>query len=107
MNPLKFYIRRESFLGRELEVHIGRRVDDKWAVMLPAQMKVLSIEEHSMSHAPAFTMENDDAQSLMDALFDAGIRPTAGFGSPGQVAAIKEHLEDMRRLVFTERERKR
>lgn len=41
-----------------------------------------------------------DAQVLMDELYAAGVRPTEGAGSPGQIAAMKEHLSDLRRLVF-------
>lgn len=41
-----------------------------------------------------------EAQQLMDALWSAGLRPTEGRGSAGAMAAVQEHLADMRRLVF-------
>lgn len=49
---------------------------------------------------PAFTLNIDDAQTLMDDLWRAGLRPTEGAGSAGSLAATERHLEDMRRLVF-------
>lgn len=41
-----------------------------------------------------------EAQLLMDSLWEAGIRPAAGSGSTGQIAAVQAHLEDMRSLAF-------
>jgi hypothetical protein len=41
-----------------------------------------------------------EAQILMDSLWDCGTRPSEGQGSAGQLAAVKYHLEDMRKLVF-------
>lgn len=46
------------------------------------------------------SMEN--AQSLMDELWQCGIRPSEGTGSAGALAATQKHLEDMRKLVFKE-----
>lgn len=40
------------------------------------------------------------AQSLMDQLFECGVRPTQGFGSPGQVEALKNHVDDLRQIAF-------
>lgn len=36
----------------------------------------------------------------MDELYRAGIRPTEAAGSNGQLAATREHLADMRAIVF-------
>ena len=40
------------------------------------------------------------AQTLMDDLWQCGLRPTEGTGSAGALKATQSHLEDMRRLVF-------
>lgn len=52
---------------------------------------------------PSFTVEDDEAQQLMDELWRCGLRPTEGSGSAGSLAATERHLEDMRRLVFERR----
>ena len=53
------------------------------------------------SAVPAFAaIEFEEAQRLMDALWQAGVRPTDGTGSTGQLAATQAHLADMRKLVF-------
>lgn len=53
-----------------------------------------------------FSLSIESAQLLMDDLWQAGIRPAEGHGSAGQLAAMKYHLEDMRRLVFDRKEGK-
>lgn len=40
-----------------------------------------------------------DAQSLIDQLWDCGLRPTEGTGSAGSLAATQKHLNDMRKIV--------
>ena len=45
-------------------------------------------------------LTRNEAQELMDALWDAGLRPTEGSGSAGALAATQAHLKDMQRIVF-------
>ena len=49
---------------------------------------------------PTFHLDQRHAQVLMDDLWRCGVRPSDGEGSAGQLASVKYHLEDMRRLVF-------
>lgn len=46
------------------------------------------------------TLFRDQAQTLMDELWNCGLRPTEGTGSAGALKATERHLDDMRRLVF-------
>jgi len=48
---------------------------------------------------PAFSLSQEDAQVLMDSLWECGLRPAQGAGSAGQLDAVKYHLEDMRNIV--------
>jgi hypothetical protein len=52
---------------------------------------------------PEFTVKLrfDEAQQLMDELWRAGVRPAATEASVGALAAVKYHLEDMRRIAFS------
>ena len=43
----------------------------------------------------------EDASQLMTELWDSGVRPQA-VGTTGELQAVKYHLEDMRKLVFSE-----
>lgn len=59
------------------------------------------VEEMSAFRAqPSFSISTDAAQTLMDDLWHAGLRPTEGTGSAGALRAVERHLEDMRTLVF-------
>lgn len=48
----------------------------------------------------AASMKMDMAQSLMDQLWDCGLRPTEGTGSAGALAAVERHLADMKIIAF-------
>jgi hypothetical protein len=41
----------------------------------------------------------DAAQSLMNQLWECGLRPAQAAGSAGQLAATQYHLEDMRKIA--------
>lgn len=56
-------------------------------------------EDEGLNVQPAFTLRMEEAQRLMDQLWDCGLRPTEGTGSAGAMAATQRHLEDMRKLV--------
>lgn len=49
---------------------------------------------------PTFHLSYEEAQQLMDDLWQCGLRPSEGTGSAGALAATQKHLEDMRKLVF-------
>jgi hypothetical protein len=47
----------------------------------------------------SFILTNDNAQTLIDDLWQAGLRPTEGTGSAGALRAVERHLDDYRKLV--------
>lgn len=53
--------------------------------------------------SPCFTLTRDDAQGLMETLWNAGLRPRESFASKGQTEAMKEHLNDLRKIIFEKR----
>jgi hypothetical protein len=48
---------------------------------------------------PSLSLTQRQAQSLMDQLWQCGLRPTEGSGSAGSLAATERHLADMRTIV--------
>ena len=56
------------------------------------------VDEGSMVE-PTFSLGHTEAQLLMDDLWNAGIRPSEGSGSTGQLRATEHHLNDMRKIV--------
>jgi hypothetical protein len=49
---------------------------------------------------PTFYLGQPEAQELMDSLWAAGLRPSAGKQSEGLVSAQSAHLADMRAIAF-------
>lgn len=49
---------------------------------------------------PFLRLGREDAQTLIDALYSTGLRPSQSAGSAGQLSSTQYHLEDMRKLVF-------
>jgi hypothetical protein len=68
--------------------------------VMPLLFETVKQGESVIGDEPTLALEFEEAQALMDELYSVGVRPTEGHGSVGQVAAMKEHLGDMRRLVF-------
>jgi len=50
-------------------------------------------------HEPLLRLDFASAQQLMNDLWSCNIRPTATIESEGHLAAVKYHLEDMRKLA--------
>jgi len=48
------------------------------------------------NNVPTFTLKNDEAQVLMDALWNAGIKPTEGMGSAGSLSATQDHVKTLK-----------
>lgn len=49
---------------------------------------------------PFVSVETEEAQELMDELWNAGLRPSEGSGSAGSLAATERHLADMKTIAF-------
>jgi len=55
--------------------------------------------DERMCSSPTFNIGQDAAQRLMDSMWSAGIRPTWEH-SEGQLGATREHLADLKKLLF-------
>jgi len=53
---------------------------------------------------PTFRLQGQEAQELMDGLWNCGLRPTQGKSSAGQLNAVERHLADMRAIAFNKLE---
>jgi hypothetical protein len=94
---MKQQIRAQSAPWRMgIELYIGSE-DRKLRVK---EIIIEEMETSALVVDPSFQLSNDAAQTLMDDLWNAGLRPTEGAGSAGALRAVERHLEDMRTLVF-------
>ncbi len=71
-------------------------------VGLPVTMQ--EIKESSAStivpQGPTVFLDWNAAQSLMDAMYAAGVRPSEARHVNDTVAAVKEHIADLRKVAF-------
>lgn len=91
--------------GREVSLFAqteGFAIGDSLYRLAPVEFRRITEEEHfhGSDTGPAITLFPAQAQQLMDELFRVGFRPTHGGVGDLERAAMKEHLADMRRLVF-------
>ena len=96
----KFRAARQLFTG-DVDLHIAIRNDDgSLDVAAPLMLSRLTEADRGRVCLPCVTLPPEAAQSLMDELWSAGLRPSEGTGSAGSLAATERHLADMRSLAF-------
>jgi len=93
---LKFHAERE-FRRNAIALTIVDEAGNDFAAAVPVLFKPISENEATN---PALYMKPGEAQALIDALWDAGLRPSEGSGSAGALLATQQHLKDMRAIVF-------
>ena len=66
--------------------------------------KVATVQWETISDTglmkPTLSIRMDQAQVLMDDLWNAGVRPTDGAGSAGAMRAAERHIADVRAVAF-------
>jgi hypothetical protein len=81
----------------EIALRIGRVINGSLHIADPIMFRDVPIGTRI---EPCVELTSDAAQTLMDELWNIGVRPTEGHGSTGQIAATEKHLDDMRQLLF-------
>lgn len=97
-DSLRFHLERAQF-GRRIHLHLATRVDDGGQMAEAQQISFRAIEANEVSGPPLLVLDLDQAQQLMDEMWNCGVRPTEGQGSAGQLAATQAHLKDMQGIV--------
>lgn len=95
-NSLKFYINR-NIASDCFELYI-KRLDKNTGVSMATNITFSKHIPETLA-APITELREDEAQELLEELWKAGFRPKE-IGTVGQLASVRYHLEDMRKLVF-------
>ena len=95
---IKAYAEREVHTGI-VALHLSTRDIESRALYVARPLIFDKIEPGTRTQ-PAIRLEREDAQRLMDELWQAGLRPSEGTGSAGSLAATERHLSDMRSIAF-------
>jgi len=57
-------------------------------------------DEFAVVSNPTLRLTGDEAQQIMNALWDTGLRPNNGTGAVAHTEALEAHLADMRTIAF-------
>lgn len=99
---LMIFATREVWMNSiALRIGLKGQVAGTFAVALPITWQAVPHGE-AAPEEPLLRLQRDDAQRLMDELWNVGLRPSEGSGSAGQLAAVQNHLEDMRTIAMSQ-----
>ena len=77
------------------------KTNGKSASIQPVEITEISDAHHLWE--PFLNLEYEEAQSLLESLWEAGVRSPQITSTLGEINATKHHLKDMQRLVFKEK----
>lgn len=81
-----------------ISIFVDKEENGKVFVGKPIKFEERELYEGDL-YGPTVQLNKHTAQKLIDDLWDCGLRPSEGSGSAGQLAAVQNHLEDMRKLL--------
>lgn len=88
-----------SFVARTVNLYVVEEGPDYFAIAKP-----IELERHdpSMVYAqePTIMLSEEEAQVLIDNLWNAGLRPTDAKDKSEVVNAMKEHIGDLRKIAL-------
>lgn len=96
---LDIIARRRDF-NREIEFLFSHKAFDGELISVGQPLVFTTQERTALIPEPTFSLQPEDAQKLMDELWNCGVRPTEGNGSAGAFAAVQQHRDDLRKLLF-------
>lgn len=96
MMELLIHARREIW-NDSIDVHMAERNPRGLYV---AQPLTFIEQPEGAIHDPFLRLRLEDAQRLIDELWNCGLRPSEGTGSAGSLRATEKHLADMQRIAF-------
>lgn len=97
-HQVQFFAERNISYGRDGVSIIAKEGD---YILTDAKLVFTHRDELEVAvySPPPLVLSEDAAQSLLQALWNAGLRPNDGESSMAHVAAKDKHLQDMRAIV--------
>ena len=88
---------RYNISGDNIELFCFQSGDGGYYTAQPLSLKQTSQVVEAL---PFCTISKNEAQVLMDDLWQTGLRPSEGTGSAGSLKATQQHLADMKKILF-------
>ena len=98
MNNINIHAQREIW-NNDIAVYISRRSYNR-VLSIAQPLVFVETEDYTSYKAPAIRLQLEEAQLLIDELWNCGLRPSEGTGSAGSLAATERHLKDMQKIAF-------
>jgi hypothetical protein len=93
----------ERSIQSQSDLIYARPAGSKDSFYTSAEKGVITVTTNQqlyLAATPLLILNHGDLERLMTAMWQAGIRPESGEGSPGQLGATERHLADMRKVAF-------
>ena len=97
IKPLEFMARREEW-NSGISLY-ARKITEGMGVVMARPLELSQYDQGSIAE-PFAMIGIQEAQQLIDELWQCGLRPSEGTGSAGSLKATETHLDDMRKIVF-------
>ena len=95
---IEFHLEPRGY-GRSIAIHIIDRRHHDLVVATNIVFEVRRDSDEAQDAPAVLSIPMQSAQSLMDQLWNCGVRPTEGSGSAGALAATEHHLADVRKVA--------
>lgn len=89
---------KEGFFRNTVAITFYERIDGAHYIADPLTLR--KREDPTAETEPTLTLKPEEAQILIDELWDCGMRPTDIKDQSGELRATKKHLRDMRKLAL-------
>jgi hypothetical protein len=96
---IKVYARFDM-LNNTIDMFVRSKEDGILRIAPSLLPETFSPAEPGKTQSPTLTIAPECGQELMDQLWSCGLRPKAGSGSAGSLAATENHLKDLRKITF-------
>lgn len=104
---MKWYVSK-AFSQQRYEFALLHTDHDRLWIAGPVEFDLQEVPpaERGLEKEPTFTLDLDLAQTLMDAMWAEGLRPSSGHGGTAEVQALHKHIEFAERVTSALLERK-
>lgn len=100
MDMYKFHISRDDYMYVGCKLNMAEDQGSHFGVLQLDRIEIVSHPKGEIKSSSPLSLTDDEAQDLLQALWNAGYRPNNGESSIAHINALNYHLEDMRKLVF-------
>jgi hypothetical protein len=97
--PAEVHVYRDPMRRLSIALFAGQRINHEWHSFTLGSTEPVKVDER-LPQDPLLYLDDGAAQSLLDQLWNMGLRPKAVMTADATNKAQAEHLADMRAIAF-------